>query len=158
VSGSPLSRRAALRVAGLGGLAGALGTLPLAGCDLDPDSSAPQVVPTPDPDEQLVEAARAELRGLIRRLPKTGGAAALVESHRQQLAALQGDPPTSTAGRPLSHAQVVARERRAADRFAHWTLTARNGDLARLLASVAAGIRMQPVLREPPRGNRARAS
>jgi hypothetical protein len=150
VSGSPLSRRGALRVAGLGGVVGALGAGSLSACDLDPSSSSePRVVPSQDPDQHLVDAARAELRGLIRRLSATGGTASLVECHRQQLRALQGDPPATTAHRQLTRAQVAARERQAADRFTHWALTARNGDLARVLASVAAGIRMQPVLREP---------
>jgi len=148
-----------LRVAGIGGVVGALGAGSLTACDLDPSSSSePRVVPSPDPDQELVEAARTELRGLIRRLSATSGTASLVESHRQQLAALQGDPPSGSANRRLSRIQVAARERRAADRFSHWALTAQNGDLARVLASVAAGMRMQPVLREPPRPDEESAS
>lgn len=159
MSGSPLSRRGVLRVAGLSGVVGALGAGPLSACDLDPSSSSePRVVPTPDPDQHIVESARTELRGLIRQLPATRETASLVESHRQQLAALQGEPPSATAHRRLSRAQVAARERRAADRFTHWALTAQNGDLARVLASVAAGIRMHPVLREPPREDEKAAS
>lgn len=159
MSGSPLSRRGLLRVAGLGGVVGALGAGSLTACDLDPSSSSePRVVASPDPDQRLVEAARAELRGLIRRLPATGGTATLVETHRQQLAALQGEPPNASAHRRLSRAQVAAREHRAADRFTHWALSAQNGDLARVLASVAAGIRMQPVLRDPPRQDEKTAS
>ena len=41
----------------------------------------------------------------------------------------------------------MASEKRAADRFETWAVACRNGDLARVLASVAAGIRMQPELR-----------
>jgi hypothetical protein len=48
----------------------------------------------------------------------------------------------------LTPTQTVSRERRAAERFTRWAITCQNGDLARVLASVAAGIRMQPVLRE----------
>lgn len=151
VSGSPrsraVSRRALLRVGGVAGVVGAAG---VSGCDLDPGSSSskPAAAPTPDPDEHLVDAARAELRGLLTRLSATSGAASLVACHRVQLAALQGDPPSATrAGRAFTPAQTVARERRAADRFTRWAMTCQNGDLARVLASIAAGIRMQPVLR-----------
>jgi hypothetical protein len=42
----------------------------------------------------------------------------------------------------------VVRERRAADRFTRWASTCQNGDLARVLASVAAGIQMQPLLQK----------
>jgi hypothetical protein len=147
VSGSPFSRRAVLRA---GGAAGVVGATVLSGCDLDPTSSSAPPAATPrDPDEDIVAAARAELRGLIRRLSATGGTGSLVAVHRTQLAALDGDPPPARRrGRALSRAEVVDRERRAADRFTHWALTCDNGDLARVLASVATGIRMQPVLRE----------
>jgi len=135
-----------------GGAVGVLGTVLLSGCDLDPTSSSapPSAAPT-DPDQDIVDAARAELTVLIGRLEVTRGAAPLVAVHRVQLAALDGDPPTATrTGRGLSKKQVVAGERRAADRFTHWSLTCQNGDLARVLASVATGIRMQPVLRGAP--------
>jgi hypothetical protein len=146
VSGSPLSRRAVLRS---GGVVAVVGAALLSGCDLDPtSSSAPPAATPPDPDQDIVESARAELSGLIRRLSATDGAGALVAVHRTQLAALDGHPPRATRrGRALSPADVVQRERRAADRFTHWALTCGNGDLARVLASVATGIRMQPVVR-----------
>ena len=106
-------------------------------------------MPPPDPDQHIVEAARAELSGLVRRLSATAGAGSLVAAHRVQLAALDGDPPSTTQrGRPLTPAQTVAREHRAAERFTRWAVTCQNGDLARVLASIAAGIRMQPVLRD----------
>ena len=149
MSGTPLTRRGVLRVAGLGGVGAALGVGALTGCDLDPGSSSePAAVPPPDPDQDIVVAARGELRQLISRLSASAGTAALVDVHRQQLDALQGVPPTTTRHRRLPPAEVVARERRAAERFTRWALTCQNGDLARVLASVAAGIRMQPVLRE----------
>ena len=146
MSGSPLSRRTALRS---GGAVVVLGAVVLSGCDLDPtSSSAPPAAAPRDPDQDIVEAARAELSGLIGRLSATDGAGSLVAVHRAQLAALDGSPPPLTQrARALSAAQVVTRERRAAGRFTHWSLTCANGDLARVLASVAAGIRMQPVLR-----------
>jgi hypothetical protein len=149
VSGSPLSRRAVLRSSGVFGV---LGAAVLSGCDLDPTSSSapPQVAP-PDPDQDIVDSARAELTTLIVRLSATHGAAALVGGHRVQLAALDGEPPPARPrAHPLSHSQVVERERRAADRFARWSLTCENGDLARVLASIATGIRMQTVVRTAP--------
>ena len=120
----------------------------LAGCDLDPTSSSPATEPSPDPDQAIVTAARSELSGLITRLGDRTSTASLVAVHRVQLAALQGEPPATTpASRPLSPERLRALERRAADRFSRWASASENGDLARLLASIAAGIRMQPVLR-----------
>jgi hypothetical protein len=147
VSGSSLSRRRLLLSAG------AVTAVGLTSCDLDPSSSAPAVEPSPDADQVdadqvIVLAARAELSGLIVRLGNSPRTAALVSVHRTQLAALQGDPPPSAATvRPPTPAQIVAREQRAADRFSRWAANSGSGDLARVLASIAAGIRMQPVLR-----------
>jgi hypothetical protein len=142
VPGSPLSRRTTL-------VAGALTAAALTGCDLrGGGSSSPSAPPSADPDQGIVDAARAELSGLILRLSATAGATALVAVHRVQLHALGGAQPSTTRrSRALTPAQTVAREQRAADRFTRWAETCRNGDLARVLASVAAGIRMQPVLR-----------
>jgi hypothetical protein len=121
----------------------------LTGCDLDPDSaSKPHAVPPPDPDQETLDAARAELVDLLQRLPATGATASLVACHREQLEALEGDPPTTLRHRRLTRSQVALREGRAADRFDQWAMDVQNGDLARVLASVCAGIRMQPVLRE----------
>jgi hypothetical protein len=142
-----MSRRALVRAGGASSLVGA-GLL--AGCDLDlrPSPSSRATAP-PDADQQIVEAARRELRGLLVRLSSTGGTAALVACHRAQLTALQGRLPAPTAtGRPFTRPQIADRERLAAQRFTHWALTCRNGDLARVLACIAAGIRMQPVPRE----------
>jgi hypothetical protein len=140
-----MSRRVVLRAGGLAAVAGTA----LSGCDLGPSStSRPAATLPPDPDQHLVDAARAELRGLLTRLSATTGASSLVACHRAQLAALGGEPPAATGrGRPLTPVATAARERRAAERFARWAVACQNGDLARLLASVAAGIRMQPVLR-----------
>jgi hypothetical protein len=123
-------------------------TYAVCACDLDPTSPEPAAPPPPDPDQAIVTSARAELSGLIVRLGDSSRNAALVAVHRVQLAALQGDPPAATLrGRPLTPAATVARERRAAERFTRWAVTCENGDLARVLGSIAAGIRMQPVLR-----------
>jgi hypothetical protein len=141
-----------LRAAGRGGTLGAAAAVVLGGCDLRTgDASAPTATQPPDPDQEVVDAARRELSGLVLRLSATTGASGLVAVHRVQLRALGGDqPPTTRRSRALTRQQVVAREQRAAERFTHWAETCANGDLARLLASVAAGIRMQPVLREAP--------
>jgi hypothetical protein len=159
VSGSPVSRRSVLRLAGLGGVAGALAAGALEGCDLDPhSSSSPSSAPAPDPDEHIVDAARRELGNLLYWLPATGPAAPLLVIHRRQLRALDGHPrPHTRRGPSWTTADARVRERRAAERFAHWAVTCRNGDLARVLASVAAGIRMQPLLREPGSAQRSTA-
>jgi hypothetical protein len=143
VSGSPLSRRGLLWVAG----ASLVG-----GCRFDPSApTAPQASATPDPDASLLAAAHAELVLLITRLTASTGTAGLVACHRTQLAALAGEPPpVTTRGRPLTPTGIVIRERRAVARFTHWAVTCRDGDLARVLASVAAGIRMQPELQGAP--------
>jgi hypothetical protein len=147
VSVHPLSRRGFLRSAGAFGVA--VATVLLAACDFDPPSAKPPAPPTPDPDQQVVDAARAELADLISRLSATSGESALVACHRNQLAALGGKPPPATRrSRPFTHPQTVARERRAAGRFAQWARSCHSGDLARVLAAVCAGIQMQPVLRE----------
>ena len=147
MSASPLSRRGLLLSAGV--VTGVVAGPGLTGCDLDPSSSGPGAQPSPDPDQAIVTSARAELTDLIARLGAGSGTAALVAVHRVQLAALQGDPPPVTRrSRPFTPVQIVAREHRAAHRFTRWATTCESGDLARVLASIAAGIRMQPVLRE----------
>jgi hypothetical protein len=147
VSGSPLSRRGLLSAAGL--TATVAGASLVGGCRFDPSTpTAPRASTTPDPDASTLAAAHAELTSLITRLSASPDAAALVACHRTQLAALGGRPPSITGrGRPLTPAETVVRERRALSRFKHWAVTCSDGDLARVLASVAAGIRMQPVLR-----------
>lgn len=139
-----------------GGAAALAGTAIVTGCSAESGSSS---VPSgtssdaspggasSDRDAEILAAARAELRMLVTRLSATTGAGPRVARHRVQLAALGGEPPSPTRrSRPLSPAATAAHERRAADRFTRWALSCQNGDLARVLASVAAGIRMQPVL------------
>jgi hypothetical protein len=148
VPGPPLSRRRLLRTVGA---ATALGTGLLTGCDLD-FSSSPSTQPTsrPSPDERIVLAARAELSDLIRRVSTLPGHRPLLVAHREQLAALDGHPPSpARRTRAITVAQLKVRERRAAASFAHWATTCPSGDLARVLASISAGIRMQPILQEP---------
>jgi hypothetical protein len=124
----------------------------LGGCRFDPPSPTPvQASATPDPDASVLAAAQAELTALINRLSASAGTAGLVACHRAQLTALGGQvPPVIPGAHALTSAAVVVRERLAATRFTHWAVTCNNGDLARLLASVAAGIRMQPVVQVWP--------
>jgi hypothetical protein len=148
VSVFPVSRRGLLRSAAALGVAGAAATI--SSCRFDPPSAEGPASPPPDPDQKVADAARAELTALISRLSATSGSSALVACHLTQLRALGGArPPVTPRSRPLTHVETVARERRAAQRFARWATTCHSGDLARVLASVSAGIRMQPVLREP---------
>ncbi|MGA8245733.1 MAG: hypothetical protein WB797_02425, partial [Nocardioides sp.] len=103
---SPLSRRGLLRCAGVVGVAGAAATL--SSCRFDPPSAEGPASPPPDPDQKVVEAARAELADLVSRLSATSGASGLVACHLTQLAALGGGPPLVTRrSRPFSRAQAV---------------------------------------------------
>lgn len=146
MSGSPLSRRGLLSAAGL--TATLAGASLAGGCRFDPSTPAPpRASATPDPDASTLAAAHAELTTLITRLSASPGTAALVACHRTQLTALGGRPPSITEhGRPLTPTETVVHERRALGRFTQWATTCTDGDLALVLASVAAGIRMQPVL------------
>jgi hypothetical protein len=150
VSGSALSRRRVLSAAGLSFTVAGAGLL--GGCRFDPPSPTPVQAPaTPDPDASILAAAHAELTTLINRLSASTGAATLVACHRAQLIALGGQvPPVTARARSLTPTAVVVRERRAVTRFTHWAVTCNDGDLAMLLASVAAGIRMQPALQGAP--------
>jgi hypothetical protein len=133
----------------------------LSGCDLGSSSSAPAARASqgsaassassvaPDPDQAILTAAHTELSDLIVRLGAGTHTRPLVAVHRVQLAALQGEqPPVTTRARPLTPPLLVARESRAVVRFTRWAEAAQSGDLARVLASIAAGIRVQPVLRD----------
>ncbi|WP_151081738.1 hypothetical protein [Nocardioides cynanchi] len=145
MSGIPLSRRGLLSGAGLTATVGAASLL--AGCRFDPaPPTRPAASSTPDPDASVLAAARAELASLIIGLSGSRRAASLVACHRTQLLALGGQPPSTRRTHPLTTTETVLRERRAVVRFTHWAETCRDGDLARVLASVAAGIRMQPEL------------
>jgi hypothetical protein len=148
MSGPSVSRRTAMWTAGAAAL---VGTLALSGCDVDPHSSSPAAAsPAPDPDEHVLLAARAELADLVARLSASTGRADLADLeqvHRTQLAALGGQPyPPTERARPLRPRRVAGRERVAVSRFTAWAGQVDNGDLARVLAAIAAGIRMQPVL------------
>lgn len=153
MSGPPVSRRTAVRWAGVLSVAGAAS---LSGCDLDPRSSpTPAAAPPPDHDERILLAARAELTGLIARLRVSlvspHPAAVLVDleqAHLTQLAALDGRAPSPSSPGVRVRAlragpRLVAREALAVSRFTTWAERAVSGDLARVLAATAAGIRTQ---------------
>lgn len=144
--GSVLSRRGVLSAAGL--IGAVAGTGLVGGCRFDPPTPAPVRAPaSADPDAAVLAAARAELTMLIDRLVASTGTAALIACHRTQLTALGGQVPTaSPRARALDSAAVVVHEQRAITHFTQWAVTCSDGDLARLLASVAAGIGMQPAL------------
>ena len=146
MSGIPLSRRGLLSAAGLAAAVAGAGLV--GGCRFDPaPTAASRGSATPDPDASVLADARAELTSLIAGLSGSSDAASLIACHRTQLLALGGELPSTTRrSRPLSAVETVRREDRAVARFMHWATTCHDGDLARVLASVAAGIRMQPVL------------
>lgn len=139
MAGPTLSRRAVL-----GSVGAATAGLAVTGCRFDPaPSAAPTAHPTPDPDARLVTQARSELSALIDHLGGAAAAVTLVAAHRVQLTALGGRHRARRRGpAAVGRPQIVARERTAADRFAGWAAAASSGELARLLASIAAGIDM----------------
>jgi hypothetical protein len=145
-----MSRRGVL--SGIGLIATVAGAGLAGGCRFDPPSAAPgKARATPHPDASVLTAAQAELTVLINRLSASTGAADLIACHRAQLTALGGRVPATTRrARALTSAAIVVRERRAITRFTHWADTCSDGDLARVLASIAAGIRMQPTLQAAP--------
>jgi hypothetical protein len=139
-------------LSGAGLLATFAGVGLTAGCQFDPQRPGTvQASATPYPDASVLAAAQAELTTLINRLSASTGSAGLVACHRAQLAALGGPVPAATRrARALTSAAIVVRERRAVVRFTRWADTCVDGDLARVLASIAAGIRMQPTLQAAP--------
>lgn len=129
------------------------GLVALAGCeDNRPDADPRESVPT-DPDTALVEAVSAELDELValvtlaadRRPLLAGGLApfaALHQAHRAVLPDRDAEPPRPrVAGSPQEVAgQVLRREVQARNRLADWAVAAESGALARLLASMSAGV------------------
>jgi acyl CoA:acetate/3-ketoacid CoA transferase alpha subunit len=154
-----VSRRALLTSAGAVTLGGSL-TQAVTGCRFDPASSDSTAPPSADPssatataatdaDAAIVASARAELAGLVAHL--LAGVTSvenqtLVTFHTVQLKALGAEAPTSTRRR-LTPAALVTQERRTQGRFVHWAEDCQSGELARVLAAVAAGIGMLPVVR-----------
>ena len=133
--------------------------LGLAGCTADePASSSSSASPStttateaavPDPDRVALDRAVAITAGLIAGLaeatPVIDPARRLAAMHAAHLAALQeavgaSFPPASPPGRPLTAAQLRRRELNAQRELAHLAQEAESGALARVLASMSAGI------------------
>ena len=129
----------------------------LAGCDPDPSADDQQPTPAPaaetDPDTALVDAVIAELDELValvtgtaRRRPLLAPVlatfAALHRAHRAVLPEREADPttPRVTGSVEQVAARLRQRELQAQRRLADWSLAAESGALARLLASMSAGI------------------
>jgi len=155
-----VSRRAA--VAGLtGGLSA--GFAGLVACDPDrggrdrsPGVSAGS--PTEDPDLALVDRVSGELTELLALVTAVGARFGSLERrlrpfrelHQAHLEALdassQAAPPSGSAAPAVPHApaaamrQLLARERRGHERLTEAAVAAASGQLARLLASMSAGV------------------
>ena len=131
------------------------------GCDLDPARrpAGRGAVAGPRPGRSS-SAARRELSDLITRLGRRGrhgcaGGASIGSSWRRSRASRP--PTTRRTGR---YSRPGRRPRASGSRPVHpvGARRAENGDLARVLASIAAGIRMQPVLREAVMSDRGAAT
>ena len=147
------TRRAAVAASGVAALG-------LAGCTADePASSSSSAVPSattateaaaPDPDRVALDRAVAITAGLIAGLaeanPGIDPARRLAAMHAAHLAALQDGgrsrrfPPASPPGRPLTAARLRRRELNAQRELARLAQEAESGALARVLASMSAGI------------------
>ena len=133
--------------------------LGLAGCTADestsssssasPSATTATEAAAPDPDRVALDRAVTITAGLIAGLanasPVIDPARRLAAMHVAHLAALQGAvgasfPPASPPGRPLTAAQLRRRELNAQRELAHLAQEAESGALARVLASMSAGI------------------
>lgn len=129
----------------------------LAGCDLDPPAVHPPFSSPPgtpaDPDTALVDAVIAELDELVALVAEAAGRqpllaaglaafAALHQAHRSVLPDREGVAAVPLiTGSPRDVAdRVRLRELQARSRLADWSVAAESGALARLLASMSAGI------------------
>ena len=144
--GLPTTRRAALAGSVAGVLAGA-------GCDLRPDAAPRSEAPSPsasaeDPDAALADEAVARSRhllGLVLAVPHRDrrAVAGLAALHRAHLGALQAPQrPGRHAGPSAKPALSSVRRAEAAlqRRLARLAVSAESGQLARVLASMSAGI------------------
>ena len=139
-----------------------LGLGAVAGCDLDPSpGDAGRSRPgTLDPDATLVRDVLAEIAAMAGLVSSVGAAhpplgepmAALGRLHAAHAAALGAQPSTgpstaraTTPGATLANAraalrEVRRREQHLEDRLVASSVAARSGALARLLASMSAGV------------------
>jgi len=155
MTGVPATRRTTVAVALAGGAALAGG---LSGCDVgdqERPGASPGSTPAADPDEELLDRARTEVgealalvAALSRHRRMAAPLAPLLALHTAHRAVLVGDEtPTETPAPPaLSGAPgelwtlLLARERTLQRRLATAAVEASSGTLARLLASMSAGI------------------
>ncbi len=130
-----------------------------AGCDLDrrPTETAPTPTAPDDGDSQLVATVTAELlelAALVARtradhpglVPATEHLRALHAAHLELLGSEAGVAPAaprSPAKPGAALSALRARERRARSQLADWSVAAESGALARLLASMSAGVAQQ---------------
>ena len=148
------SPRATRRTTIVGALAG---TVVLAGCDAGRPDPGPAGRSAPaagaDPDEALVAEVSAELDELVALVavaaarrpllaPDLAAFSALHQAHRATLPEQDAEPPRPrVTGSPAEVAtQLLRREEQAGRRLADWALDAESGALARLLASMSAGV------------------
>lgn len=145
----------ATRRTALGGVLA--GALVVSGCDLggadgesDPATSA---TPAGDPDAALVDDVVNEVDELLALVtaaadhrpslaPALATLAALHQAHREALPDRESTattPDVRGTGRQVA-GQVLRREAQARERLADWAVAARSGSLARLLASMSAGV------------------
>ncbi len=141
-------------------IGGALaGLAAVSGCDLgaadeSPEPAAPSATTAPaDPDTALVSTVRTELLELEALVTAAGAArprlavdlADLAALHEAHLAALPDgeesvEDPAVTGTVDQVRVQVGRRELQGQRRLAEWSVAAQSGALARLLASMSAGI------------------
>lgn len=149
------TRRTTVAVALAGGAALAGG---LSGCDIDDEvrpGASPGATPATDPDEELLDRARTEVdaalalvAALSRHRRMATPLAPLLALHTAHRAALAGDEtPGETPALPGPSGapgelwtMLLARERTLQRRLAVAAVEASSGTLARLLASMSAGI------------------
>lgn len=148
----------------------------MAGCDLadldptddhspsDGDPSASE--PGRDADAALVDQVLAEFEDVIEvvaversKYPRLHPAlTALVDLHSAHLKALGGETVTAwtdkhhTQGPAAALTLIRARELRTQRRLADWSIAARSGALARLLASMSAAVAQQLIVLPPSPG------
>jgi hypothetical protein len=121
----------------------------------DAPSGTPAATPSADPDTALVDRVLTELAEVsalvaaaTRFAPLRASMRTLAELHAAHRDALDGEPvagrsPAAFAGPAEALRRVRAREQQTQRRLADWALTAESGALARLLASMSAGVAQQ---------------
>lgn len=121
----------------------------------DAPSGSLGATPAEDPDAALVDAVLAELGELsalvaaaTRFAPLRASMRALAGLHAAHREALEGEPATGRSpeafpGPAEALRRVRVREQQAQRRLADWAVAAESGALARLLASMSAGVAQQ---------------